>query len=861
MESNGPPNAKNGQQSGLVDSFSNLYDASYYQFHMGPESYDRSNPIWSKFFHLVAEQIIEELHPLTFLDAGCALGFLVEQLRELGVDARGFDISEFAISSAPEALKPFLSLASLTDEIEGTFDVISCIEVLEHLPESLAKPAITNLCGHTEVVIFSSTPDDFEEPTHLNVRDGGYWAQLFAEEGFFRDFSTKIGKTIAPQAVVFRKKHLDTVNAVAEYEDLLTEKLIQEKQFESAKISSVRTAESDALQRLLELRLVELTSSRAEVAETWMREYQKTRLFRYTKKLRRLYGRVRSFRTPETAEAHEEHLSIYGTWLKTYEPIASEFISESAAALPHGPLVSIIMPTFNTPVEYLEAAISSVLAQSYEHWELCIADDASTDSETREYLASLPDRDCRIKVLFLSTNSHISAASNAAIRSSSGEWIALLDHDDTLVPFALASMVMAASEHPNANLFYSDRDLYEENRGRYQPFFKPDFDRDLLLTLNFVCHFQMMKREIVEKVGGFREGLEGSQDWDLTLRIVAQSLDSQIVHVPYVLYNWRVHSNSVSSSIGAKSYAIESGAQSVRDFLSQTHKVGDVSSIGAGSWMRVDWTLPEALPTVTVVVRGRSATEIEHQKTKLEMMTSYSAATYVGLVLNDATQLTFGEDIHNLMTATDSEFICLFDKTLIPTENNWLRSLVKWGNQEHVGVVGPAIYSKNDRLLHSGIILGLGGSYAELGQGLSRSDQGTYGRFSSTRNYSAVSASCMLIKRQAWESISGASEPPDQRASSNVEFCLRLRSRGQKTLWTQDAILRVSSRAGHELRSDAIDPEEIRSLRERWPSRFLSDPAFNPNLKLDKSNDCLEPAFPPRTIELLRQGRVTRKSL
>jgi len=136
------------------EEFSASYDANYYQFHMGPESYDRSNPIWSKFFHSVAKQIIEELHPSTFLDAGCALGFLVEQLRVLGVDARGFDISEFAISSAPEALKPFLSLASLADEIEGTFDVISCIEVLEHLPESLAKPAIKNLCGHTEVVIF-----------------------------------------------------------------------------------------------------------------------------------------------------------------------------------------------------------------------------------------------------------------------------------------------------------------------------------------------------------------------------------------------------------------------------------------------------------------------------------------------------------------------------------------------------------------------------------------------------------------------------------------------------------------------------------------------------------------------------------
>jgi hypothetical protein len=277
--------------------------------------------------------------------------------------------------------------------------------------------------------------------------------------------------------------------------------------------------------------------------------------------------------------------------------------------------------------------------------------------------------------------------------------------------------------------------------------------------------------------------------------------------------------------------------------------------------MRVDWTLPETLPKVTVVVTGRSATEIERQKTRLEMMTSYSAATYVGLVLNDATQLTFGEDIHNLMTTTDSEFICLIEKTLLPTENNWLRSLVKWGNQEQVGVVGPAIYSKNDRLLHSGIILGLGGSYAELGQGLSRTHQGTYGRFNSTRNYSAVSASCMLIKRKAWESTGGASEPADQRASSNVEFCLRLRSRGQKTLWTQDAILRVSSRVIHELRNDAIGPGELRSLRERWPSQFFNDPAFNPNLKLDKSNDCLEPAFPPRTIELLRQGRVTTKRL
>jgi O-antigen biosynthesis protein len=875
MESNDTPNAKNSQQSGSEDSFSNLYGENYYQFHCGPEPYDHSNPIWPKFFHSVALQIVDELHPVTFLDAGCALGFLVERLRELGVDARGFDISEFAISSAPEALKPFLSLASLTDEIEGTFDVISCIEVLEHLPEPMAESAIGNLCGHTDVVIFSSTPDDFEEPTHLNVRDGDYWAELFASQGFYRDTSQRWISSLTPQAIIFRRSAPELLGTIMGYEAIVTDSIVranvQATEF-NQKISDQQGVINE-LSRLtsrlsVELGMASKTINQLMDYKLWSEEYRRTKLFRSTIKARHLYGKLRGLNPfdffVDGSAAEHTH---YKQWIDDYEHVINDVSTLGLLSLENKPRISILMPTFNTPPEFLLCAVDSVRFQTYENWELCIADDYSTDAETLAVLKGLESLDSRIKVHYRSENGHISEASNTAFEMATGDWIALLDHDDELASHALASIAVAIDRNQNAVMFYSDRDLITTDGVRSTPYFKSSFDPELALTLNYFCHFQVIKSSSFREIGGFRKGLEGSQDWDLSLRIVERCERDQIIHVPEILYHWRIHEQSVSSSLLAKSYAAPAGLQAVRNHLEATERNSTTIEIRDLGWFSSQWTLPDDLPPVTLVISNRSNRNATHSIEEIQSLSAYPNMELIEIPASSKKEASGGNGLlglpgdmgfartaNSVMKSTSSEFVCFLDGSFTPNGTDWIELLLGNLLQPEIAVVGPLMFDRSTHFLHTGMICGLNDGVGELYVGQNSETIGDYGRLIATRNFSSVHKDCLFLRKSVWEDVGGFDEVNTPDVYPEVDFCIRAREAGYRTLWVPATSLSQTTEGGG-IDQSATHQEalsELAYLKDRWPEYFDDDPFFNQNLDFHQAADPGSTGFslaqPPRTL-------------
>jgi GT2 family glycosyltransferase/2-polyprenyl-3-methyl-5-hydroxy-6-metoxy-1,4-benzoquinol methylase len=835
--------------------FSAQYDENYYSHHLGPDAYNRANPIWAEFFGHVAQAIVDELHPTTFLDAGCAIGFLVESLRNRGVDAKGFDISDFAVNSVPPELAPHVYVASLTDEIEGFYDVISCIEVLEHLPSELAIPAIENLCRHTDVILFSSTPDDYDEITHVNVQDGDYWASIFASQGFYRDFEDTVAAKLAPQAVLFRRRTIGIDEAVAGYERHLTHLLVANKSTLIQNHQDLQRLRSQLIRAQLDASLAHDQIRQLEHFRELDQNYRNTRLFRFTKPLRSIYSRLRQ----NAQEIDRDQSSVdqaYQAWIENYEPMVRQFVTSSSDALERRPRVSILMPTYNTPVQFLEAAVSSVERQSYENWELCIADDASSNEETLAFLRTLNGRDSRIKVAFRSSNGHIAVASNSAMELATGSWVALLDHDDTLPPHALAAMVLAASEHPEATLIYSDRDMFDAEIGRYQPYFKPDFDPELILALNYICHFQMMTKRVLEEVGGFRAELAGSQDWDLSLRVIAQSKPEQIVHVPLVLYHWRHHPGSVSASLDVKPYASGAAQRAVQDFLDSKDSLDTPVPIESGGWFHIVRPSSQIVQATTVLITGHTQDALTKARSIFE--TSVPEGVSVEELLFDVGEESNDSRLLNEAIARSrNEYICVVDSDLRPSSEGWFEELAATCGNSGIGVVGPSVLSRDRKHLHTGIVLGLEGSFAELYQGAPEDWAGAYGRLLVARNFSAVSNACMMIKKEAWSAVGGFNELDTPRRGSEVDFCLRVREVGYRTLWTPFARLATSSDYAPPILRDDRWTGVNDYLNERWADLMRRDPYFNPNLDLTAANDGFVPASPPRVVDLFRAGRVT----
>lgn len=901
-----------GSMGRLVDLTADFYDEAYYgpSYDQGGVPYARGESAWTDFFDSVARVIVRTLRPRSVLDVGCALGMLVEALRERGIDARGMDISRWAIQQVPPELQPFCWVGSVTDEIDGHYDLITCTEVLEHLPASLAEASVANLCRHADAILFSSTPDDFDEPTHLNVEPHGYWATLFLRQGFVRDFGFD-ASFVAPHAMLFRRTPIDSERLVDGYEMALwkANSSLRQAREEAARLGE-RMSEAEregGVRRQLEQEMALLketlrTSELRRAAEgsasfEKVREYesgqrrlagmlsvregelealQNTKTFRYTAPLRSLYGKLRgrqvaTTRAPVPAQLPE---GTYQTWIELFDTLdesGRRHLESRLGAMTHRPKISVIMPVFNPPVDMLRQAIDSVRGQIYPNWELCMADDCSTDPEVLRALEEAVAGDARIKVIRRDENGHISAASNSALTLATGEIIAPLDHDDVLAEHALALVALAVCDRPDVGIVYSDEDKLDQFGQRSAPFFKPDFDPLLLLGQNFVSHFSAFRKDLVDRVGGYRVGYEGSQDWDLTLRISEHLLPNQVVHIPHVLYHWRVHSASTASRVTAKPYAVDAGQRAVMDHLARTGRPAQVTRIGQWGFNRVSWAVPDPAPRVSIVIPtqdGRllqrcidsvlaftlypdfEVVIVDNSSRTLPTLEYLSSEEHRLTVLRDDRPFNHSAMINEAVARTSGDVVCLLNDNTEVITGEWLSEMVGHLSQPGVGAVGAKLYYGDGRIEHAGIILGVHGVAGHAHRNYDRLATGYYGHLQLPHRMSAVTAACMLIRRQAWEQVHGFDEQALPNALKDVDLCLRLREEGWDIVWTPYAeLFHHEPPTKRGLEDEAPDADTyaraVTYMETRWGFHGLRrDPYYNPNLSLDSEDFSL--AWPPR---------------
>ncbi|WP_420405697.1 glycosyltransferase [Nisaea sp.] len=569
-------------------------------------------------------------------------------------------------------------------------------------------------------------------------------------------------------------------------------------------------------------------------------------------------------------------LASYTHWYETYAQLGPDDLSairRHIKALSNQPLISIVMPTYNTPTALLEAAVKSVREQIYENWELCIADDASTSEETREALKRLAAGDERIKVTFRQENGHISAASNSALELATGEYVALLDHDDELTVHALYMVAVEINEYPDADILYSDEDKIDEDGTLFAPYFKTDWAPDMFLGQNLINHLGVYRRALVERVGGFRLGYEGSQDYDLALRVIEQTEPENIRHIPHVLYHWRAATGSTALSEDQKTYTGDAALRAIQDHLDRCAIRGKVVQGRDVYSQRVIYDLPETLPKVSLIIPTRNRVELlrdaiegvrskndypnweiivvdngsdeeetldyfrEIEKDERIRVHRDDGAFNYSRLNNDGARLATGE------------IIGLLNNDIEPINEDWLSEMVRQVTQPGVGAVGAKLYYDNDTLQHGGVIVGLGGVAGHFDKRLDRESRGYFGRAMLVQNFSAVTAACLLVPRRVFEEVGGLDEEKLAVAFNDVDFCLKIRHAGYRIVWTPYAELyhyeSVSRGDDEAPEKKARFNREAEVMRERWATDCEHDPFYNPNLTLDFERPVL--ADPPRT--------------
>ncbi|WP_434678016.1 glycosyltransferase [Pseudomonas sp. R1-18] len=573
----------------------------------------------------------------------------------------------------------------------------------------------------------------------------------------------------------------------------------------------------------------------------------------------------------ETREIPDRH--DYSRWVEYYDTLDEveiKRINEHMNRWVEYPVISIIMPVYNPPLDLLREAIDSVRAQLYTHWELCLADDASTNPAVIEYLKSLRTQDKRIKVVFRDSNGHISQASNSALAVAKGEFVALMDNDDLLPRHALYWIARTIRENPEAGLIYSDEDKIDTEGVRSAPYFKSDWNEFLFRSQNMICHLAAYRRDLVNKVGQFRVGYEGAQDYDLALRCVDSLERNQIIHIPRVLYHWRIHAGSTAMAGDEKPYAALAGVKALDDHLHRKGDIGSTELLPTGMY-RVHYKLPENLPLVSLIIPTRNAHALVKQCIdSIKALTTYPHYEIILIdngsdeqesleyfaqidqednirVLRDNGPFNYSALNNGAVKIAKGELIGLINNDIEVITPDWLSEMVSIALQPKVGAVGARLWYPDGRLQHGGVVVGVGGVAGHSHKYLPKGAHGYFCRAELIQEFSAVTAACLIIKKSIFDEVSGLNEENLKIAFNDVDFCLRVQEAGYLNIWTPFAELYHHESATRGLEDTPQKQErfsqEIQYIKTRWPN-IQVDYTYNPNLTLDHEDFGL--AWPPR---------------
>ncbi|MEY4941432.1 MAG: hypothetical protein RIQ93_3167, partial [Verrucomicrobiota bacterium] len=589
-------------------------------------------------------------------------------------------------------------------------------------------------------------------------------------------------------------------------------------------------------------------------------------------------------------------LTSYERWTEAFDrhtPDSLAALAKEEMVFTTKPLISVIMPVYNTPERWLVKAVQSVQAQVYPNWELCLADDASPQPHVRPLLEKFAAADPRIKITFREKNGHISAASNSALQLATGDFVALLDHDDELSPHALHEVVALLNTHPETDVIYSDEDKIDEEGHRHEPYFKPDWLPDLFHGQNYLSHLTVYRAALVRDAGGFRAGYEGSQDWDLALRVIGRLQDcGRIRHIPKVLYHWRAIPGSTALMLSEKNYPLEAARRALTDYFSARGEKIALHHVPGDHW-RVQYALPAEPPLVSLIIPTRNGLRFLQRgiESILEKTTypnyeiivvdngsddpaalayldslAQGANPLLASVVADAARATEGplhravrvlrydapfnfSAINNFAVAqATGELVGLLNNDLEVITPSWLEEMASQALRPGIGCVGALLYYPNDTVQHAGVIVGLGGVAGHAFRDNARGSEGKFNRGRLAQNYSAVTAACLVVRRKIYQEVGGLDETHLTIAFNDVDFCLKVQAAGYRNLWTPFAELyhheSVSRGAEDTPEKHERFRREVEIMLQRWPAVIRHDPAYNPNLTLEHTDFSL--AAPPR---------------
>lgn len=551
----------------------------------------------------------------------------------------------------------------------------------------------------------------------------------------------------------------------------------------------------------------------------------------------------------------------YSYILKTPLFTELELTEQRSIRFPNKLKFSIVVPLFNTPEEFLQAMIESVIEQTYSDWELCMADGSDPDNHSVEYICrKFVSKDSRIHYRRLEKNFGISGNTNACLAMANGDYIGLLDHDDLLHPAALYEVMRAICEC-NADFIYTDEASFHDTpEDAYLPHFKQSFAPDSLRAINYICHFSVFKRSLLDEVGLFDPSCDGSQDHDMVLRLTEKA--EHIAHIPEILYYWRAHEGSVAESAGVKPYVIEAGVRAVEKQLKRLGLDGTVSPIWPGATIyRIRYAI-KGTPKVSILIPNYE--HIEDLKTCIDSIIKKTTWPYYEIVVveNNSKSSEVFEYYQSLQSEKNNvrvvtwkgefnysainnygaqycsgEYILLLNNDIEVITPEWIEEMLMFAQREDVGAVGAKLYYPDDTIQHAGVILGLGGVAGHSHKYYKRNEIGYMGRLLYAQDLSAVTAACIMIRKEVWDEINGLDEAW-KVAFNDVDLCMRIRQKGYLIVWTPFAELYhyESKSRGYEdtPEKQARFNSEVNSFKQRWAEELAAgDPYYNPNLTLE----------------------------
>ena len=543
--------------------------------------------------------------------------------------------------------------------------------------------------------------------------------------------------------------------------------------------------------------------------------------------------------------------SDYQNWFEKHRTPATDFprLREQGRTFDYRPCISIITPVFNTPLPWLEECVQSVLDQVYDQWELILIDDNSDDAELLKFLSDLVARDPRIVLDKLEKRGGISAASNRGLELAKGEFIGFLDHDDVLEPDALFQHVNWLQDHRDADLIYSDEDKVTEE-GLDSPIFKPDWSPDYFLSCNYICHFTLIRADVLAQVGGFRSEFDGAQDYDLFLRVIERT--TRIDHIPRVLYHWRRSRASTADNIRRKPGSLETGRLALEAHLERQAARGHVTVDWRthAYWIKRDLAEPKPISIIIPVrdrvdLLARCLDSITRETTYApyeivivdnDSQTEEARAYLSGLkhrVLNYGGPFNYSA-INNLaVEQTDNPWLLFLNNDTEVIDGDWLMTMAEHIQRPEVGAVGPRLLYPDDTVQHAGIVVGVGGIAEHAFRGFPAEAPGVCRQLQVTRNYSAVTGACLLTRRDVFNKVHGFDEERLPVTFNDVDLCLKIRRAGYLVVYTPFARL-YHHESGTRRRT--VEPMETGVMRERWAEVLDDDPYYNRNLSRKRAD-------------------------